>query len=575
MQYSGKDAALAAALTFAFSAVGGASLAADMATQSVQVNKSTLIMRAVTVSRMQGKPALLQMLHRSAGQSQADQSLSTARAQLMQFQPAVPAAPSSLHALIVGATDGHKPFQLQLGASSGQAQLDSNAAEGGFPDLAAFDFNYQSLYPGAIVQGKAQYMAAGQLTPNPATPSGGTLTLNGAHFQNANAKTSMHVSSATNAGVTAALQTLTNQHFSADQGGMGGCTMKQVYSSSQASFGVNASAGYMGMASMSNTFKSADDNHSNHLLVYCQQQYFTISYMPDPTSNALGNEAFFSSNMTPDLVQPYMGSGNPPLFVQSVTYGSELYLLLDSTYSAQDMQDAFSASVNVVFAKGSVSITDHQKNVLDSTTIHTLEIGGRASAQEAVNAGALDGANVHTQLAAYIKASGDFSPSGGQAQEVGLPISYKLAYLDFTPVEEVATIFGTPHQVSPASLSKAMVWFHQNGDGKNDDDEVDIRLLDSGSKEAAHLHIGKNSPFADNSDTKLFVLTLDTPHTMKELMEHGTFVLHTAPSGNDTWHFDAHITLEFSDGSKLSGIETSTISEQKTTMTYPLGTILH
>ena len=570
MKYTEKGLALAAVVTLITGLMAGtAALRAESAAHLIIINRESVT------------PVWGHKLQRSEGRKEADRALTRARARHEQ-QPAPPAAPDSLHSLIATATDGHTPYGLKLGETS-EAVLDSNVAEGGFPDLSTFDFNMSSIYPGAIVQGKKEDILTGKLVVDPGTPGGGTLTLNGAQFKEANAKTSIHVQSATDAAVTAALQKLTSQRFAGDQGGSNGTTMTQVHSSSQASFEVDASAGFMGMADMSNTFKSASETNTNHVLVYCRQEYFTVSYMPDATTTALGEEAFFNPNLTTEEMQPFMGPGNPPLFVQSVTYGSELYLLLDSSYSAQQMQDAFKASVSF-FVNASVSMTAEQKAIVNSMTIHTLAIGGRASAQEAVSAGVLTGANVHKQLADYLRISGDFSASGGSAQEVGLPISYKLAYLDFTPVEEQATIYGNPHQVTAAALKSASIRFHQNGDGKNQATQVDLTMLDSDGAEAAHWRLGPTWGFPDNSDRPYLKappieLAIDRPRAVKAGLQGGQLIMHVTSDGDDVWNFDAHIQLVFEDGSKLTGIWANQSIQAgdptKNTLKVKLDRILH
>ena len=566
-----KGAAFAAAVTLALGLMAGtAALRAESAA------------RMVTIVREPGAAIVAQALQRSEGQKQADQALADAKAQ-HDKKPASPAAGDSLHSLIVSATGDHKPYRLPEDAKSGEHILASNVAEGGFPDLAAFDFNTASIYPGAIIQGKNEDVITGQLVTDPLPPGPGTVTLNDAHFKSANAKTSIHVKEATDGNIAEAIQKLTSQPFSSDQGGSLQTSFTQVYSAAQASFAINASASFMGMGSVSNTFSSASDSHSNHVLVYCRQEYFTLSYMPDATDNAVGDEAFFSSKLKQDEAKPFIGTGNPPLFVQSVTYGSELYLLLDSSYSAQQMEDAFKASASF-FVSASVSATAESSAIVNSMTIHTLAIGGRASAQESVSAGVLTGANVQKQLAEYLKKSGDFSSSRGSAQEVGLPISFKLAYLDFTPVAEQATIYGTPHQVSPAALKKATIRFHQNGDGKEQNTQVDITVLDSGGTQAAHWHLGPIWYFPDNSDMPALTappisLSVDKPRALKAGLQNGQLTMHITSPSTDVWNFDAHIELEFEDGSKLTGawLNQSMRSDdpKQNTLTLALNTILH
>jgi hypothetical protein len=475
----------------------------------------------------------------------------------------------ALTKLIVDADGSETGYTLTMNAGNAGATLDS----GTLPSLDAFDFNADAVYPGSIVQGKPQFIQAGQLAPNPMPRNGGTVTLTDVQFQHG--EISKHVSPGTASMVGQALQDLATQHFTGDQAGSTDCSYSRVYSSADASYKAQASFGYLGMASVKDTFSSADDHTQNHLLVTCRQEYFTASYLPDATNTSAGLASFFAPGVSLALANQFIGPKNPPLFVSSVTYGSELFMMADSKSSTSDMQNTIEAAANYAGVSGSASFTYQQQSVAKSMNITALAIGGRASAQSGVLT-QIPGGDLGKGLTAYLRKSLNISSSGGQAQEVGLPISYKLSYLDLTPVQEIATVFGQTYASSPAALTSAKVHFHQEGDGKDWDTEVDILLKDANKATVAGIHLGKNTPFADNSTTGDYTLVpTQHPAISKDLMNQGSFDLIIHPVGHDTWNYSAYVTLYFDDGTSETGIVRNYVNENYTGRTAMLSGFVH
>jgi hypothetical protein len=474
--------------------------------------------------------------------------------------------PQNLYQLIVQA-DGSEPgYSLTL--SSGSQKLES----GQLPDLAVVDTKSAALFPGSIVQGEAAYIQAGKLIPNPLPRSGGTLTVSGVQFTGGPA--SLHVTETTAATVAQALRQLMNERVAPGQAGETYCSFTQVYSAAQASYQVNASFGYLSLANLSNTFQSANDTRSNHVLINCQEQYFTVSFMPDSTPTSLGYEAYFAPNLSMDLVKRYIGTGNPPLVLSSVTYGSELFVIADSKSSVSDMMDALKAAVGFSGFSASGSFTTHQQSVLKSISVAALAIGGRASAQEGILT-AMTPDQVPAALVSYLHNSLDIAASGGAAQEYGLPISYDLSYLDFNDVGETATIYGTPYQASPAVLKWAKVHFHQDGDGKDWDTEVDLMLKDGQGGIVALNHLGKHTDFGDNTTTQDYPINPTKPISKEELLDSGSFDMIIHPNGHDHWNYTAYLSLGFDDNTSAIGITQNWEDQNMTGRSTKLNTFIH
>jgi len=466
---------------------------------------------------------------------------------------------TTLEGLIEQSNGAEKPYATTYDTG---IQLDNGA----FPDLSVFNYNLPSLLAGSLVRGDVNFIESGQLVVLPLNPSSGTVTIGGITLKQG-AKTSVHVAPATQSQLMQAFTTLANQPRQGDQNTLWDCKQSSANSSADASFQAGVSLGYLNYASFKNLFSSAETSSQNHVVIQCKVELFSLSYTPDSSPNATVNAAYLDPSTTVATASEFIGPGRPPLVVSMVTYGAEFFMMVDSTASSSDMEDALTAAFNYAGVSGSVALTDKQKSTLANSDIHVLSMGGRASAGSDI-APVFSGSSAADALVGWLKGNVDVSSSGGEAQETGVPISYQLNYLDGTPVAETATVNGVAKPTTSAKLTHATIQFQQEGNGKGKGTLVDIYLEDSNQKEVEVYQIGNNSTFTNHSLSPLYALQT-LADADEAAMAGGYLHMRIHPSDHDVWKFTASLVLSFSDGTTQRGQTTTELSSDSTAVSAP------
>ncbi|MBI4955510.1 MAG: thiol-activated cytolysin family protein [Myxococcales bacterium] len=188
----------------------------------------------------------------------------------------------------------------------------------------------------------------------------------------------------------------------------------EVHSESQIAVALGAGLNWPGGAEIAGSFNFSSSAKKTKILVNFTQAYYTID-VDAPTTP----KDFFTDDVTVDDLLPYTGNDNPPLYVQSITFGRRVLFSIESDETASAVKAALEATY-----KGAVDVTAsvsvEQKTTLASSTIKAFVLGG--SGGEAT--GAVSGVE---GLMGYIKNGGNYSQ-----ESPGAPIAYKLAYLDNT-----------------------------------------------------------------------------------------------------------------------------------------------
>ncbi len=170
--------------------------------------------------------------------------------------------------------------------------------------------------------------------------------------------------------------------------------------------------GFSSMFDFSNTVESTK------ILVDFTQAYYTI----DVDTPGLPSDLFEEGTDVEDL-EHFTGEDNPPMYVQSITYGRKVLFSLESFYSEYELRTAIDASFDAVLVSGGVQVDTFSREVLENTRLKAVVIGG--SGAEAVKTiTGFDG------LVEYILEGGEYSNLSP-----GAPIAYKLAYLDNSGVK--------------------------------------------------------------------------------------------------------------------------------------------
>lgn len=329
---------------------------------------------------------------------------------------------ADIDALIIGS--GNVDTKLTPGEIKGAASTVTTKADDGTAmtcDETAYSLtkvpsqfvvtnpNADTLWPGSLVQGKS--LGSGLLDPIPARRSPGTITLTiasgatGPFFKTMDAPSLSSAHQAMNE-ILAGYNGGTPAEFSYE--------FSSVYSSEQLKIAadVNANgADWSAAASLSfdqSTVKS-------HMLIQFSQQFFTMAF--DPPA---GPSGVFAKDIQKEELEPYMGPGNPPVYVGSVTYGRIFYVLFESSASQMDLEAAVKGSYS--FGAGGVSgaASASWKSIINSASIKAYGVGG--DAQAAITAAT--GATQFDKIEAFLTKNANFDKSNP-----GVPISYTIRYL--------------------------------------------------------------------------------------------------------------------------------------------------
>jgi hypothetical protein len=275
-------------------------------------------------------------------------------------------------------------------------------------EFVAFQPNSATLWPGNIVQGDdAQY---GLLTPigltrSPMTFSVSLENLQGSPVGHMEAPSLSSFREQRNAILAAGTNGAVPAQVSYD--------MMQVYDASQVAVAVGGSLDWLGAASISSLFEFASDVQFNRVLVDFTQAYYTIDIdVPGLPSD------FFADDVTVPELEVFTGYDNPPMYVQSITYGRRVIFAIESTYTMEEIRVAFDAGFDAFVVSGGVELDVQYREIFEQSKVSALVLGGSGSDAVKTVFG-VEG------LFEYIAAGGDYSKDSP-----GAPIAYKLAYLD-------------------------------------------------------------------------------------------------------------------------------------------------
>jgi thiol-activated cytolysin len=277
-----------------------------------------------------------------------------------------------------------------------------------FDRFVAFAPNSATLWPGAVVRGADA--ENGLLTPVGVELAPVTFSLS---LENINASPSATMDEPS----LSSFRELRNKILAEGTSGATPATIDfkitQVHSAEEIGLAIGAGVNWPGGSQISASFDFTDSTKRTKILVDFTQAYYTID-VDTPTTPA----DFFGPNVTVDQIDDFVNQGNPPVYVQSITYGRRVVFSIESSESAEEIEAALKAAYQVptIGANGDVSVT--QKQSIDDSTINAFVLGG--SGADAVGAVAgFDG------LVTYITQGGDYSQDSP-----GAPVAYKLAYLD-------------------------------------------------------------------------------------------------------------------------------------------------
>lgn len=220
-------------------------------------------------------------------------------------------------------------------------------------------------------------------------------------------------------------------------------SMEQISSREQLGLALDVSYSNLS-ADVSASLAFSSDKEYNRFLVRLDQSYFTIAYQL-PTTKA----EIFDQSVTPEQLGQYVGPGNPPAFIGSVTYGRKFYLLIESTSSKEDMDASIHASFNAAVSQGQLDASATYIKDLQSVKVKAFALGGeQGSALSAITTD--------------FEALKDFLAQGGDIR-TGVALSYvvrSLAHPDQIVKVKVATEYDVVDCIPVGeSVDNPIVWF--------------------------------------------------------------------------------------------------------------------
>ncbi len=317
-----------------------------------------------------------------------------------------------------------------------------------YETLVSFDPNADSIWPGALVQTKT--LPEGLAAPIALARRPGTITVGDAIIGGQAQTYSKTIPEPTFAASRDAIGSV----FSGADVKLAAKTnylAETAYSMNEAVLKIGVAASWMS-GSVKANFAGSWLNKKTTMVVRFVQAYYTVSFAAPPSP-----EKIFGPNVTVNDARPYMGPGNAPAFVSSVTYGRMLIMKIESDDSESDVR----AALDVAFSKVRVDLDARQKKVLQNSSISVFILGG--SPDDAAHLQTADAASRPAALSAYIDNGANYDP-----RSPGVAISYTIRRLaDNETIKVASTIDYQIPVCTPAAVKVLLtadnLYFGQDG----------------------------------------------------------------------------------------------------------------
>jgi thiol-activated cytolysin len=286
-----------------------------------------------------------------------------------------------------------------------------------FDRFVAFQPNSATLWPGVIVHGKDAQK--GQLNPLSVDLAPVTFSLS---LENLNASPVGYMDTPS----LSSFREVRNSILAQDVNGATAASIdfeiRQVHNESQIAVTLGAGADWPGTATVTGNFDFTSSTKQTKVLVNYTQAYYTID-VDTPTRPS----AFFRDNVSVSDLEKQVSDEDPPIYVQSITYGRRVLFSIESSSDAEKLMAALEATVSKASVSGEASVKAEYESLIEESTIRAFVVGGNGGNAAAV-------VNGFQGLIEFIQSGGNYSK-----ESPGAPIAYKLAYLDNATTEMAFT----------------------------------------------------------------------------------------------------------------------------------------
>lgn len=291
-----------------------------------------------------------------------------------------------------------------------------------FDSLVSFDPNADALWPGAVVQTKS--LAQGILEPIGLPRRPGTITFGSALGDTAGGSLSKQLGSPSQATAQDAINHVLKEstlHFPTKVN----YRAEEAHSLTEAAAKAGLAVQWL-QGSVRASFEGTWTDAKTTMIVNFTQSYYSVSFSP-PASP----EAVFDPSTRVEDAALYMGPGNAPAYVASVTYGRMLLVKIESSASASELKAALDVAFNAGVASGSVDAGFDHKKILRDANVSVFALGGDPALATEVMTNSEHRAE---KIAAYLENGAAFS-----ATTPGVPVSYTVRQLANNQLVRVAS----------------------------------------------------------------------------------------------------------------------------------------
>ena len=182
--------------------------------------------------------------------------------------------------------------------------------------------------------------------------------------------------------------------------------------------GFTVNAGIATNVDVAGQFNFQNNNKRTRRLIRLVDEMYTVTV--DKPAKA---SDFFADSVATSDVQNFFTPGNPAVYVDSITYGREIYIAIESNFTSTEIEAALQAAVNSAQADATLDFGLTVKQVLDELTIQGIAVGGIT---DATGSDAVDLNNLKDPAALQRIFNRQANTTFNQR---GVPISFTVSYL--------------------------------------------------------------------------------------------------------------------------------------------------
>jgi thiol-activated cytolysin len=376
-----------------------------------------------------------------------------------------------------------------------------------FETLVSFDPNADTLWPGAIVQTVG--LDHGLLAPIGLARRPGTITLTGATVDDGASGAESSISRALEVPSLATTQTAIADMLHGAEvsfAAKASFVAEQAHSLEEAALKAGVSADWM-TGSVKTSFEGDWTNERSTFVVRFVQSYYTASFAAPAAP-----EQMFTPDVTVEDASLYMGHGNPPGYVSSVTYGRMLFVKIESDAEASQLKAAIDAVFSLGTVDASASLSTDIKKVMNESTVTVFALGGNPNDAVEIMTSNDDRAE---RLRDYFLDGSQYSPDSP-----GVPISYTVRRLANNQTSVVASTLD--YEIPDCSAAPQSVVLHVDGfDLPNNGETIGLAEIDY---KVWVEHEGLDQLIAQGSASKIpdgGSIVLDQAHVVELTQRHG------------------------------------------------------